>query len=97
VSIRLCCTEQHLSLTVEDDGCGFDMASASLSDLVRSHHFGLVGIHEWARLAQGEVEIRTRLAGGTIVRLRAPIGSGHHTQVPHHKHDTISAYPSNAQ
>jgi signal transduction histidine kinase len=46
VNVILACQEGTLTLSVEDDGCGFDIASASLSDLVRRHHFGLVGMHE---------------------------------------------------
>jgi two-component system, NarL family, sensor histidine kinase UhpB len=74
VNISLFCTGQQLCLTVEDDGSGFDMASASLSDLVRSHHFGLAGMYEWARLVNGEIAVQPRLAGGTVVRFVAPIG-----------------------
>jgi signal transduction histidine kinase len=58
---------------VEDDGCGFDIATASLSDLVRRHHFGLVGMHEWARLAYGRLTLQPRLGGGTRVLLIVPL------------------------
>ena len=57
-----------LSLTIEDNGQGFGSMRLSLADLVRSHHFGVVGMYEWVSLAGGTLEIQPRPAGGTVVQ-----------------------------
>ncbi|MGI8521146.1 MAG: sensor histidine kinase [Actinomycetota bacterium] len=50
---------------VEDDGCGFDLEE------VRGHlHFGLQLMKERAASIGGELEIRSSLGSGTVVRLR---------------------------
>jgi signal transduction histidine kinase len=39
---------------------------------VRSHHFGIVGMFEWASLVNGEFSIKSREEGGTVVSLIIP-------------------------
>jgi len=53
-----------LEVTVGDDGQGFDPASS------RPDRFGLVGMSERARLAGAELEVESRLGGGTRVTAR---------------------------
>jgi signal transduction histidine kinase len=53
-----------LTLTVEDDGRGFDPAAAP-----RGRH-GLVGMRERAELAGGRLEVRSAPGSGTTVRLQ---------------------------
>lgn len=55
--------DSRLSLLVEDNGCGFDTQNMSLAELVRSHHFGIVGMFEWARLINGTLTISARRGG----------------------------------
>lgn len=59
-----------LEVWVEDDGQGFSSPDASdLSELVRSRHFGLAGMHERAALVGAQVTIRSTPNQGTLVRL----------------------------
>jgi len=53
-----------LTLTVRDDGAGFD-----LSGQLESDHFGLAGMRERARLSGGELAIESRPGRGTEVVL----------------------------
>lgn len=75
VSVALVHQNGYLHLSVEDDGHGTSLASLSLSDLVREHHFGIVGMHEWASLAQGKLTISQGSPGGTLVILEVPFAA----------------------
>ena len=64
---------EQLTLSVEDDGQGTTLNTLSLPELIRLHHFGIVGMHEWATLVQGTLQLRERPLGGTIVTLDVPL------------------------
>jgi signal transduction histidine kinase len=72
VWVSLSCEEGRLSLVVADNGCHADRATWSLPALVRASHFGIVGMHEWARLAGGALRITRREGEGTAVTLHIP-------------------------
>ena len=57
-----------LTLSVEDDGRGFDLRA-----LEESRGLGVVGMRERAELAGGTLTIRSRPGRGTQVRLTAPL------------------------
>ncbi len=63
-NVQLTSNEQ-ITLTVEDDGIGFDTKSKEPSG-----HFGLVGMHERAELAGGELKIESEKGKGTKVVLK---------------------------
>jgi PAS domain S-box-containing protein len=65
VAVRLQVESGTLTLTVADDGCGFDAA-----DLSETHVLGLAGMRERAVLAGGEVDIRSQPDHGTRVMFR---------------------------
>lgn len=73
VWVTLCVDESELRLTVEDDGIGVDMDTFTLSDLLRRQHFGMVGMHEWARSVGGQLRVERRGEGGTRVHLAASL------------------------
>ncbi len=54
----------HTTLTIQDDGIGFDLNTKGPSG-----HFGLVGMHERAELAGGELKIESKKGKGTQVVL----------------------------
>ena len=56
-----------VSLTVSDDGCGFDAGQATSSGL------GLHTVRERAELLGGRVEVRSAPGAGTTVRLEIPL------------------------
>ncbi|MBX3001379.1 MAG: hypothetical protein KF893_22850 [Caldilineaceae bacterium] len=66
---------ESLHLRVEDNGCGCDLGNASLSDLLRTYHFGIAGMHEWARLVQASLTLSTPPEGGTVVDLTVPLSA----------------------
>jgi NarL family two-component system sensor histidine kinase YdfH len=64
------CQEQHaLTLTVRDDGIGFDPATAT----VGNGHYGLIGLWERAQLAGGMLDIASAPGTGTTLTLRLPL------------------------
>ena len=56
-------TAARVSLIVEDDGIGFDVAQQS----GLRHRFGVTGMRERARLLGGELDIESTGKGTTIV------------------------------
>ena len=65
--VRIDHVEQRVEISVRDNGKGFDPS------LVRSRHYGLVGIRERARLLGGKAEILSELGKGTDVRVTLPV------------------------
>jgi signal transduction histidine kinase len=57
-----------VTLTVADDGCGFDLAEAR-----GRGGLGLISLDERARLVGGQVTIRSGLQGGTEVQILVPL------------------------
>ncbi len=82
-AVSLSRDESNLTLTVTDDGIGFDVP-------VVPHRagLGLVSMSERARLIRGRLNIQSRRNGGTTVEVRVPVDAG--TQ-PRLQRD----YPSN--
>ena len=63
--------DQHLVLSVQDDGRGFE--PPDLPDaLAREGHFGLMGIQERALLDGGQLTIRSTVGEGTDLSVRLP-------------------------
>jgi signal transduction histidine kinase len=56
----------HISVTVQDDGAGFDPSSAEPG-------FGLLGMRERLALVRAELEVESAPGSGTVVRARIPI------------------------
>lgn len=64
LTVRLESSQGKVTLTVQDDGVGFDMEKVN-----KSGHFGLAGMQERAELAGGELEIISKPGEGTTIRL----------------------------
>jgi signal transduction histidine kinase len=71
VHISLCRDESSVTLTIADDGCGFD-AEASM----KAEGFGLIGMRERAESLGGRVTISSRAESGTIVQIMIPLVAG---------------------
>jgi ligand-binding sensor domain-containing protein/signal transduction histidine kinase len=67
IEAQLCYADESVSLTVKDDGLGFDVAKA-FSD----EHFGLRGMRERIHQFNGKFEIESAPHHGTRVRLEIP-------------------------
>lgn len=70
VSVLLACEAGKLSVIIEDDGKGFDVASL---DHEASTRLGLFGMQERAQLVGGTLSIESSPGGGTTVYLRIPL------------------------
>jgi NarL family two-component system sensor histidine kinase YdfH len=57
----------RLSIQIRDNGKGFDT-----NDTVSSGHYGLLGLRERARLAQGELAVESQAGEGTTLRMTIP-------------------------
>ncbi len=66
-NIQLVCTPDHLTLTITDDGQGFD------SGQVAQNRFGLVGMNERAHLLGGQLSLECAPAAGTRIVVEVPL------------------------
>jgi signal transduction histidine kinase len=73
VRVRLARTADAVSISVEDDGHGFDPGAKRGSRDRR--HLGLVGMRERARARGGTFELRSRPGAGTTIEVSLPISS----------------------
>jgi signal transduction histidine kinase len=69
--VRLHYTPDEVTLTVVDDGVGFEVPSRP-EELAQRGHFGLVGMHERAALVGGRLEIISSPGEGTQVQVVLP-------------------------
>ncbi len=69
-SIRVGLTRDglHAVLTVEDDGRGFSLDTVDMTD-----HFGLGLMRDRARMAGGQLDVRSFEGKGTTIRVRVPL------------------------
>jgi signal transduction histidine kinase len=67
--VSLTRTDAHLTLTISDDGAGFDVEAVS-----EGGGLGLLSIRERARLARGELEVRSTPGRGTTIAVSVPLG-----------------------
>jgi len=63
----------QVSLSVQDDGRGFQIPENLLS-LVNSGNYGLVGISERVQLANGTLALTSNLREGTLLKVHIPTG-----------------------
>ncbi len=67
IDLQLVITPEQVTLTIEDDGLGFDPAH------VPSGHYGLIGIRERVKLLGGRLVIRSSPDEGTQIEVTAPL------------------------
>lgn len=71
VDISLLCDDGRLSMTIRDDGHGFD-APITLHDLTAHSHFGLAGMRERISLIGGQWSLKSVLGEGTLICVNWP-------------------------
>jgi signal transduction histidine kinase len=64
LTVNLESTEEKVTLTVHDDGVGFDVEKRD-----KANHYGLEGMQERAQLVGGELTVTSKPGEGTTVRL----------------------------
>lgn len=62
-------SEHEVRLSISDNGCGFDMESAAMRQ-----GLGFTSMRERLRLLDGRIEIKSRPAQGTTVKVSVPLG-----------------------
>ena len=67
VEVTVGMKDKSISVTIQDDGQGFDAAS------IPSGHYGLLGIKERVRLVNGVFEIQSESGKGTTLKIQMPI------------------------
>ena len=67
--VTLCAADGWLEVEIWDDGCGFDPQAG----VGQSGHYGILGMRERARLAEGTLEIESQPGSGTTLRLKLPL------------------------
>jgi two-component system, NarL family, sensor kinase len=80
VSIQLKLSEKDVSLSVEDNGKGFDFNE--ISEITGSGKFGLVGIRERVRLLGGTFRIESAPGTGTCIYVHVPLTQSHYYKLP---------------
>ena len=77
VRIELVVKAEESSLTVTDDGIGFDLRKSSTAgaEPARPASFGVLGMRERVELAGGEFEIESEPQRGTRIRVLLPLSS----------------------
>lgn len=68
--VSLASSEGSVTLTVRDDGCGFEPRPAG--ELLRRGHYGLAGIAERAAALRGSLEVCSAPGSGTTIRFTVP-------------------------
>jgi ligand-binding sensor domain-containing protein/signal transduction histidine kinase len=71
VRVRLVFAPTEVSLEVQDNGCGFESASAGLA---ADGHFGILGMRERMEQIGGSLEVTSGRGKGTTVVARLPLG-----------------------
>jgi NarL family two-component system sensor histidine kinase YdfH len=66
-SVEINQDDSRLQVVIRDDGRGFDVEGD-----VAGGHYGLLGLRERARLAGGELVVKSRPGGGTTLRMMVP-------------------------
>lgn len=71
--VQLWVEANKLCLTVHDEGVGLGDTGMSVTDLVRRHHLGLVGMFEYADMVDGNLTLTNHQPQGTAVHLEIPL------------------------
>lgn len=67
VEVDLRMNDKRLSLTIQDDGQGFDPSA------IPSGHYGILGIKERIRLVNGSFDIQSEKGKGTLLKVEVPL------------------------
>ena len=74
VTIDLLIAPSQVSLAIRDDGVGFSPPDR-LGVLMKSNHFGLVGMREQVELMQGHFQVKSARSEGTVVLIDLPLAA----------------------
>jgi len=69
IDAQLVYSAKSVSLSVQDDGIGFDLETA----MAKKDHRGVIGMHERARRIGAALTVDTAVGRGTRIELAAPL------------------------
>lgn len=69
--VNLDFADDEISLTISDDGCGFNLPE-SPAEMATEGHFGLLGVHERADLMSAHLSIQSEPGEGTRLTINLP-------------------------
>ncbi len=72
MEVELICEDDVVSLSVRDNGVGFDAGQRAQV----GGHLGLLSMKERVRLAKGTLEVESAPMHGTQIRVDIPLGPG---------------------
>ena len=72
VSVVIERVNTQVRLTIEDNGCGFDMGAASGPGNLRNGGLGIAGMRERLTLIGADLEIESSPGSGTAIFARIP-------------------------
>ena len=75
VTISISWSESLVSLSIRDDGVGFNVERA-YGETRAGEHFGLVAMRERARMRNGQFTVESEPGAGTTVTVTVPLESG---------------------
>jgi signal transduction histidine kinase len=73
VTLQVESSPDQVNITVADNGNSVFLAGLSMVELLRGQHHGIVGMHQWAKAAQGSLRLLSAEPRGTRVELILPI------------------------
>ena len=79
VSAELACHNGTIEISIEDNGCGFDLRheTDAAANVKTGGHLGLAGMYERLRNAGGECQIQSSTGKGTLIKFVLPISNIH--------------------
>ncbi len=83
ITIELVVDEDTMSMSIADDGVGYDRRRSGIDSLDphREGGHGLAGMRERAKVMGGSFEVRSGPDGGTVVTVMAPLGQKAHAMI----------------
>jgi signal transduction histidine kinase len=72
MEVELICESDGVSLSVRDNGVGFDISHGDQM----SGHLGLLSMKERVRMAKGTLEVESTPLQGTQIRVDIPLDQG---------------------
>ena len=75
ISVKMIYEENSVTVSIEDDGKGFDVENLDVSSRNDNSGFGLSMMKERVYLLSGEIEISSKINEGTKIQVKVPINN----------------------
>ncbi|MCY9508970.1 sensor histidine kinase [Paenibacillus larvae] len=89
VSLELAFNQDHVTITITDNGVGFDVEITE-QKIAKGNNFGILGMRERLQLLEGTMNIFSKKNVGTKIKMHIPIRS-------ENKEDVINGLPGKPQ